>query len=66
MIMQQVSDLSVQLDEMDAEAEAAAFPSGFWEDLSSALNRPPEILRARVRNIRRNLRNRGVGATLTD
>jgi hypothetical protein len=29
-----------------------AYPPGFWEELSAALNRPVEILRARVRNLR--------------
>ena len=34
-------------------AEATiVYPSGFWDELSAALNRPPEMLRARVRNIR--------------
>lgn len=58
LIVQQVADLGIQLDnlEADGDAEAGAFPAGFWEELSAMLNRPPEILRARVRNIRRNLR----------
>jgi hypothetical protein len=64
-----VAELGIRLDGAGASSAAsagdagegipegaAAFPSGFWEELSATLNRPPEILRARVRN----MRNRGL------
>ena len=39
--------------QQQAGAEATiVYPSGFWDELSAALNRPPEMLRAQVRNIR--------------
>jgi hypothetical protein len=69
LILQQVAELGIHLDGTGGASAASAgdasegipegataFPTGFWEELSATLNRPPEILRARVRN----MRNRGV------
>lgn len=70
LIQQQLAELGIPLDGGDAAsltgegpatgagagAGSLVYPSGFWEELSALLNRPPEILRARVRN----LRNRAV------
>lgn len=61
--MQQVAELGIALEvaagtdgaaaaQPAAAVAAATYPSGFWEELSALLNRPPEILRARVRNMR--------------
>jgi hypothetical protein len=57
-ILQQLAELGIPVDGEGAGEAAAAvtYPSGFWEELSAQLNRPPEILRARVRN----MRNRGI------
>lgn len=32
--------------------QAVVYPNGLWDELSNLLNRPPEIVRARVRSLR--------------
>lgn len=32
--------------------QGVVYPQGLWEELSNMLNRPPEIVRARVRSLR--------------
>uniref|UniRef100_A0A7S3HL51 Uncharacterized protein n=1 Tax=Spumella elongata TaxID=89044 RepID=A0A7S3HL51_9STRA len=39
-------------DPAHTQTSSAAFPAGFWEHLSAETNRPPEILRTRVKTLR--------------
>ncbi len=39
-------------DPAHTQTSSAAFPGGFWEHLSAETNRPPEILRTRVKTLR--------------